>query len=73
MFNLFGCSHTWLPWSDPIATYSGGRKQQWTVCSKCNKAKFRTLAFDEQSTIQDVHGAIMDVRYCDKCEINIPE
>ena len=63
MFNLFGCKHTWMPWSDPIATYNSGYKQQWTVCSKCNEAKFRTMKWDEQSKLTDIHGAIMDVRY----------
>lgn len=54
--------HKWLPWSRPIGTYSGGKKQQWRVCSTCNKAQFRTLRWDEQSGIKDINAAIDEMK-----------
>lgn len=56
------CWHKWLPWSDPIQTYSSGHKQQWRVCAHCNKAQFRTLWWDKQSSVSDIHKAITKVK-----------
>ena len=50
--------HNWNKWSDPINTYNTGHKQQWTVCSVCNKAKFRTLWWDDQSGLNAILEAI---------------
>lgn len=50
--------HEWLPWSDPIPTYNAGKKQQWRVCKVCNKAKFRTLSWDQQVNPQLILQAL---------------
>lgn len=53
--------HQWTPWSDPIVTHSGN-KQQWRVCTHCNKAQFRTLAWDKQAAVADVTRAVNEAR-----------
>ena len=50
--------HKWTPWSDPVQTLNGGHKQQWRVCQHCNKAVFRTLSWDKQTTITAVHASV---------------
>lgn len=45
------CWHKWSRWADPVQTYNSGRKQQWRVCEKCNKATFRTLWWDHQTDL----------------------
>lgn len=52
------CFHRWTPWSDPVQTYEGGYKQQWRVCQHCNKATFRTLRWDKQTSITVVGAAV---------------
>lgn len=56
------CFHKWLPWSDPIQSGNSGHKQQWRVCKHCNKAQFRTLFWDKQSSIQAVIAALNKTR-----------
>lgn len=55
------CSHRWLQWSDPVETYSG-YKQQWRVCSCCNKAQFRTLRWDKQTALSQVVKSVKQSR-----------
>jgi hypothetical protein len=55
------CIHKWMRWSDPIKTYESN-KQQWRVCKNCNKAEFRTLAYDKQPSISDVIEAVKQSR-----------
>lgn len=59
--NLF-CIHKWSKWSNPIGTSNGGKKQQWRVCEHCNKAKFRTLRWDEQTILSAIIGAIRSIK-----------
>lgn len=54
--------HTYGKWSDPIPTYNPGYKQQWRVCTKCNKAQFRTLHWDKQVALPTVLSAIAAVK-----------
>lgn len=54
--------HTWSKWSDPVATYNSGHKQQWRVCTTCNKASFRTLDWDKQTSEADVTKAILTAK-----------
>lgn len=54
--------HTYGKWSDPIPTSNSGHKQQWRVCTKCNKAQFRTLCWDEQVNLTSVLSAIATVK-----------
>lgn len=54
--------HKWLAWSNPITTYNTGRKQQWRVCKICNKAQFRTLGWDEQTSVNAVNGALQPTK-----------
>jgi hypothetical protein len=50
--------HDWNKWSDPIPTFDSGRKQQWKTCKVCNKAKFRTLWWDSQSSVSNILEAL---------------
>lgn len=59
MFKL--CFHEWTVWSDPIVSFTG-RKQQWRCCTKCNKANFRSLRWDNQSDIKQVIEKLNAVR-----------
>jgi hypothetical protein len=54
--------HKWLPWSDPVATYNSGHKQQWRVCEKCNKAQKRTMWWDHQTSVGQVVFAVKQSR-----------
>lgn len=59
--------HKWSKWSDPISTYCSAGKQQWRVCTKCNKADFKTLRWDKQSRLKDVLTATKQVQEgCDE-------
>jgi len=49
--------HKWSKWSQPIVTYNSN-KQQWRVCTECNKAMFRTLRWDKQADISKVNQVI---------------
>ena len=53
------CLHKWSKWSNPVETYNTGHKQQWRVCEKCNKAEFRTLGWDKQTSISSVETAVL--------------
>lgn len=53
-----GCSHKYSKWSDPVQTYNGGYKQQWRACIHCNKAQFRTLLWDKQTSIVAIQNAL---------------
>lgn len=55
------CIHKWSKWSNPIDTYNSGKKQQWRVCEHCNKATFRTLRWDEQTTLTAIIDAIRSI------------
>lgn len=52
----------WAPWADPVQTYNGGHKQQWSVCVVCNKARFRTLWWDKQTAIGSVVASAVQSR-----------
>lgn len=52
--------HDWSHWSLPLTTYNG-RKQQWRVCKVCNKASFRTLRWDQQTSLELVRRALVQV------------
>ena len=41
-------------WGEPVGTYNNGHKQQWRACVVCNKAQFRTLRWDNQTTLTSV-------------------
>ena len=45
--------HKYSEWSRPVQTYSGN-KQQWCRCKICNKAKFRTLSWDKQTSLVSI-------------------
>lgn len=53
--------HQWTQWSDPVQT-GAAYKQQWRVCTHCNKAQFRTLRWDHQTSLHSVLEAIRAVR-----------
>jgi len=54
--------HKWSKWSDPIPTYDTGRKQQWRICTTCNKADFITLPWDKQVDLRCITEAITRVK-----------
>lgn len=53
--------HQWSEWSDPVEAHSG-HKQQWRVCTHCNKAQFSTLDWDRLTPLQSVLEAIRAIR-----------
>lgn len=64
------CFHKWLPWGNLIDTGNGGHKQQWRVCSKCNKSQFRTLKWDEQCSVKDANDSILKTKNKDETNGN---
>ena len=55
------CFHKWSKWSDPVATYNTGHKQQWRVCEHCNKAQHTTLRWDHQTSLTAILAAITSI------------
>lgn len=55
------CWHKWSKWSDPVQTYRGNL-QQWAVCKKCNKCRFRNLGWHQQTAMTEILQAIAKVK-----------
>ena len=53
--------HKYSKWSEVIETHNSGHKQQWRVCTTCNKADFRTLWWDSQTNIREIIRVIRDL------------
>ena len=55
--------HKWSKWSELLKTYDG-HKQQWKICTECNKATFRILSWDKQTPLDQVIEAIKGISKC---------